>query len=155
MVQFMNETADAYAQIRGDAGHCKIKGNIYFFEMYGGTLVVAEVEGLPNAENAPNANFYGFHIHEGALCTGDEEDPFAQTKGHYNPENTVHPEHAGDFPPLLANEGLAWSAFYTDRFYPEEVIGRTVVIHGMADDFRTQSSGNSGSKIACGEIVSE
>lgn len=64
MVQFMNETADAYAQIRGDAGHCKIKGNIYFFEMYGGTLVVAEVEGLPNAENAPNANFYGFHIHE-------------------------------------------------------------------------------------------
>ena len=41
MVQFMNETADAYAQIRGDAGHCKIKGNIYFFEMYGGTLVVA------------------------------------------------------------------------------------------------------------------
>ena len=49
MVQFMNETADAYAQIRGDAGHSKIKGNIYFFEMYGGTLVVAEVEGLPNA----------------------------------------------------------------------------------------------------------
>lgn len=35
MVQFMNETADAYAQIRGDAGHSKIKGNIYFFEMYG------------------------------------------------------------------------------------------------------------------------
>ena len=104
MVQFMNETADAYAQIRGDAGHSKIKGNIYFFEMYGGTLVVAEVEGLPNAENAPNANFYGFPIHEGALCTGDEEDPFAQTKGHYNPENTVHPGHAGDFPPLLANE---------------------------------------------------
>ena len=33
MVQFMNETADAYAQIRGDAGHSKIKGNIYFFEM--------------------------------------------------------------------------------------------------------------------------
>ncbi len=27
----MNETADAYAQIRGDAGHSKIKGNIYFF----------------------------------------------------------------------------------------------------------------------------
>ena len=28
MVQFMNEAADAYAQIRGDAGHSKIKGNI-------------------------------------------------------------------------------------------------------------------------------
>ena len=61
----------------------------------------------------------------------------------------------GIFLHCLQMRGLAWSAFYTDRFYPEEVIGRTVVIHGMADDFRTQSSGNSGSKIACGEIVSE
>ena len=38
-------------------------------------------------------------------------------------------------------------------FYPEEVIGRTVVIHGMGDDFHSQPSGNSGVKIACGEIV--
>ena len=107
MIQFRNDTADAYAQIRGDAKHSEIHGNVYFFEMYGGTLVVAEVEGLPNTENAPNGNFYGFHIHEGAVCAGDDKDPFAQTKGHYNPGNTVHPKHAGDFPPLLANDGIA------------------------------------------------
>ncbi len=153
MIQFTNGTAEAYAQVRGDTGHCAIKGNIYFFEMYGGTLVVAEVKGLPNTKNAPNANFYGFHIHEGSICAGDMEDPFSQTKGHYNPGNTVHPGHAGDFPSLLANDGIAWSAFYTDRFYPEEVVGRTVVIHEMADDLHTQPSGDSGSKIACGEIV--
>lgn len=116
MVQFMNETADAYAQIRGDAGHSKIKGNIYFFEMYGGTLVVAEVEGLPNAENAPNANFYGFHIHEGALCTGDEEDPFAQTKGHYNPEIQYIQGMRGIFLHCLQMRGLHGAPFTQTGF---------------------------------------
>lgn len=155
MIQFTNGTADAYAQIQGDAAHSTVKGNIYFFEMYGGTLVVAEVKGLPNTKNASNSNFYGFHIHEGSACVGEKGDSFSQTKGHYNPEHTVHPGHAGDFPPLLANDGIAWSAFYTDRFYPEEIVGRTVVIHGMADDFHTQPSGDSGNKIACGEIVQQ
>ena len=42
--------------------------------------------------------------------------------------------------------------FYTNRFVPEEIIGHTVVIHDMADDFRTQPAGDSGSKIACAEI---
>ncbi|MBS7210849.1 MAG: superoxide dismutase family protein, partial [Lachnospiraceae bacterium] len=32
-------------------------------------------------------------------------------------------------------------------------IGRTVIIHDMADDFKTQPSGDAGKKIACGEIV--
>lgn len=44
-------------------------------------------------------------------------------------------------------------AVYTNRFYPEEVIGRTVIIHGGVDDFHTQPSGNSGEMIACGQIV--
>ncbi|BDZ83738.1 hypothetical protein Lac2_18720 [Claveliimonas bilis] len=34
-------------------------------------------------------------------------------------------------------------------------MGKTVVIHDMPDDFRTQPSGNSGEKIACGQIVAE
>ncbi|MFW5629422.1 MAG: superoxide dismutase family protein [Acetivibrio ethanolgignens] len=31
-------------------------------------------------------------------------------------------------------------------------MGKTVILHDMPDDFRTQPSGNSGEKIACGEI---
>lgn len=42
--------------------------------------------------------------------------------------------------------------FFTNRFSIEEIIGRTVVIHDMTDDFKTQPSGNSGKKIACGVI---
>ena len=40
----------------------------------------------------------------------------------------------------------------TDRFTVGEIIGKTVVIHMMPDDFRTQPSGDSGEKIACGVI---
>lgn len=59
----------------------------------------------------------------------------------------------GDLPPLLANRGgYAMMIFYTDRFRPREILGRTLVIHDMPDDFRTQPSGNSGMKIACGLI---
>lgn len=72
--------------------------------------------------------------------------------GHFNPSGMSHPFHAGDFPPLLSNQGYAWTAFFDRRFTLEEIIGKTVVIHAHADDFTSQPSGNSGNPIACGEI---
>ena len=63
-----------------------------------------------------------------------------------------HPRHAGDLPPVLSNDGTAWMEIYTGRFYPMDVVGRTIVLHEMPDDFKTQLSGDSGMKIACGEI---
>ena len=71
---------------------------------------------------------------------------------HYNPNQCAHPYHAGDLPPLFGSNGYAFEAFLTDRFTVSEVIGRTVIIHSKPDDFSTQPSGNSGEKIACGEI---
>lgn len=41
---------------------------------------------------------------------------------------------------------------FTGRFFVEDIIGRTVVIHSGPDDFYTQPSGNPGNKIACGVI---
>ena len=95
--------------------------------------------------------FHGFHIHEGT-CQGTKAESFAQADGHYNPTNAMHPQHAGDMPSLLANDGNAFLIFYTDRFHPEDVIGRAVIIHAHPDDMTTQPSGNSGAMIACGEI---
>ena len=40
-----------------------------------------------------------------------------------------------------------------DEIYPEDIIGKTVVIHEKRDDFKTQPSGDAGAMIACGEIV--
>ena len=85
--------------------------------------------------------------------TGNEDDPFADAKTHYNPKSCPHPYHAGDLPPLFSANGYAYSAVLTDRFTVDEIIGKTVVIHSSPDDFTTQPSGNAGRKIACGVIT--
>jgi len=153
MLENMNRKPDAYAKVMGSAEFSQVQGNVYFFGVHGGTIVVAEIYGLPVSENdPPSGNFHGFHIHEGADCTGTKAEPFKNAGGHLNPLKTDHPNHMGDLPPLMANEVMTWSAVYTERFYPEDVVGHTVIIHQMADDFHTQPSGNSGTMIACGEI---
>jgi Cu-Zn family superoxide dismutase len=97
-------------------------------------------------------NIFAFHIHDGKSCTGNDTDPFANAKSHYNPHECSHPQHAGDLPPLFGNDGYAWSAILTNRFSIDEIIGNTIIIHSKPDDFTTQPSGNSGEKIACGVI---
>lgn len=153
MEEFIREMPAARAKLKGAPGLEDIRGNVYFYSTYGGTVVVAEVYGIPEKTEQASGGFLGFHIHEGISCTGNAQDAFAGAKGHYNPGKKEHPEHAGDLPSLLVKGGIAWMAVYTGRFYPEEVIGRTVIVHDMPDDFRSQPSGGSGAKIACGEIV--
>ena len=119
-------------------------------------FAVAKITGSADIENLPKQNVcgsvFGFHIHEGNCCCGNEQDPFAGTKGHYNPNGCPHPYHAGDLPPLFANDGEAWMAVLTNRFTLNDILSRTVVVHDKPDDFTTQPSGNSGRKIACGII---
>lgn len=114
--------------------------------------MAAEACGLPEtAERCGNAVF-GFHIHSGGRCSGDHTDPFADALAHYNPEDCPHPAHAGDLPPLFSNHGNAFQLFLTDRFTVREIIGKTIIIHARPDDFTSQPGGNSGERIACGEI---
>lgn len=150
--KIQTEKPEAYALIYGKTRTDCICGNVLFYPLWGGTLVAAEIAGLPVKEDTCGGSFLGFHIHEGSICGGTAEDPFADAGGHFNPGKCGHPFHVGDLPPLMENHGYALSVFYTDRFIPEEVVGHTVIIHVMADDFRTQPSGDSGMKIACGEI---
>ncbi len=86
------------------------------------------------------------------MCSGDSNDQFSGAMAHYNPCDCKHPHHAGDMPPLFENDGYAFNVFLTDRFEINEIIGRTVIIHSNPDDFTTQPSGDSGTKIACGVI---
>ena len=80
-------------------------------------------------------------------------EPFPMSGTHYNPHNCPHPYHAGDMPPLFGTNGYAFLSFITSRFKVNEIIGKTVIIHSSPDDFTTQPSGNSGTKIACGVII--
>lgn len=129
--------AAAVACIRGGGG---IHGKVSFLPRGRGTLVVADISGLPETET----NFFALHIHTDGDCPG--------SSGHFDPRNVPHPRHAGDLPPLLSCGGKAWLAVMTQRFSVEDVVGRSVVIHCGPDDFKTQPSGDPGERIACGRI---
>ncbi len=139
----------AMTWVRGNAAHPQISGLVKFYDApYGGTLVEAEIFGLPNVSPPGEPVFFGFHIHQ----HGDCSDNFQHAGSHYNPTNMMHPQHAGDLPPLLGNQGYAWTAFFDRRFRIADIIGRSVIIHSQRDDFTTQPAGDSGMMIACGVI---
>lgn len=126
-----------------------LSGLVKFYDTpYGGTLVEAEVFGLPNISIPGSTDFYAMHIHE----FGDCSQNFTKTGDHDNPTGQPHPDHRGDLLPLLGNQGYAWLAFYDKRFQVADIIGHSVIIHEHQDDFTTQPSGDSGRKIGCGVI---
>ena len=136
---------DAVAIIRGSELYPNLRGQVRFYKRISYVLVHAAIQGLP----ATDTGFFGFHIHAGSNCTGPD---FADTGSHYNPNNAAHPFHAGDLPPLIYCNGNAYMSVAINRFNIADIFGRTVVIHSMPDDFRTQPAGNAGTKIACGII---
>lgn len=127
-----------------------VTGEVRFSQTDRGVLVSAEVFDLPHSGKPCEGGIFAFHIHDGHCSAGS---PFLHSLGHYNPENCPHPYHAGDLPPLFASrDGHAFLSLLTDRFLLRDVLGKIVIIHGGVDDFTTQPAGNSGIKIACGEI---
>ncbi len=143
---YNNRCFNAFADIRGGEDNPEISGKVFFFQKCSGVMVVVDISGLP--ENS-TGNFFAFHIHDGTSCTGKD---FSDTGTHFNPDDDMHPFHAGDLPPLLSNDGKAYCEVLTNRFRVKDIIGKTVVVHDMADDFRTQPAGAAGKKIACGVV---
>ncbi len=149
----------ACAQILGGPLAPRLTGLVYFTAVPGGTWVAVEVCGLPPYQPAQNCDQpigpHGFHIHENCNCeVGDVNDPFMGAGEHWNPTNQPHGNHVGDFPVLFSNNGYARMAFFTNKFKPCQVVGRSLIIHQNPDDYRTQPAGNSGKRLACGIIVS-
>ncbi len=144
----------AFAKIKGSSVYPLIYGIVYFYKTRAGVLVSMQLQGLPTSDDVCQKPIFAVHIHSGSSCTGNDTDPFADALTHYNPADCAHPYHAGDMPPIFGANGLGFSAFLTNRFSADEIIGKTVIIHSNPDDFTTQPSGNSGVKIACGVIES-
>lgn len=151
LIEALRKKPNAQACVTGSEKYPSLKGQVRFYRVCGGVLVRAEITGLPRGESGKSPIF-AFHIHEGGQCAGNDRDPFADVKGHYNPTDLPHPYHAGDLPPLFGVNGTAFSVFLTDRFTVCEILNRAVIIHAMPDDLTTQPSGNAGEKIACGII---
>ena len=111
-------------------------------------LVTAQVSGLKPLKS------FGFHVHEFGAC-GKKG---LQAGGHFNPYGARHggphssKKHLGDMGNLKSDKkGLA---FYSTELKAsiEDFFGRSVLVHAKADDFKTQPSGASGARIACGVI---
>lgn len=143
---------EALARIRGSQSYPALSGTALFYPFWDGTLVFVYLTGLPASKEICEAKLCAFHIHEGESCSGTLENPFSDAGSHFNPDNCPHPQHAGDLPLLLSNHGTAFQILYTDRFTPQQVLGKTAIVHLNADDYHTQPSGNAGIMIACGEI---
>lgn len=149
---FKNVFNSAKAVIKGGKKHQQISGTVTFKETKSGVLITAKIKNLPQSNNNCKGRFFGFHIHEGTSCTGNSNDEFANAKMHLNPTNCEHPFHIGDLPPLIENNGYAYMTVLINKFKIEDILGKVVIIHDLPDDFTTQPSGNSGTKIACGKI---
>ena len=143
---------DAVAYIKGSSEYPDITGKVGFKSGSGGTWVDVNVDGLPKYQEAtgekPQIGPHGFHIHE-KPC-GD--DDFSEAGPHYDVGGNQHGNHTGDMPSLFSNGGKARMLFFTDKFTPNMIAGRSVVIHLSPDDYMTQPSGESGERIACGTI---
>ena len=78
MVEKLNGMPEAAARISGTEEYPDIQGMVYLFEVYGGTVVMAEIYGLPDEEWKDVGKFFGFHVHEGGRCAGERE-PLGET----------------------------------------------------------------------------
>jgi superoxide dismutase, Cu-Zn family len=153
------ESAPRAEELRANAHLQPTKGNKAFgeatFEQVGDKVrVIVFAQGLRPGQG------HGFHIHEVGDCSAPDAE---SAKGHFDPLKKPHgdpksPErHAGDLPMLVANkEGRARLEVDMDiitlRPGPANIIGRSLIIHADPDDFKTQPTGNSGARIACGVI---
>jgi|SRR5208283_1573919 len=130
----------------------KVRGVVSFTKDGKGVRIIANIEGL-----SPGP--HGFHIHEFGNCTSPDAN---SAGGHFNPADMPHAgpksekRHVGDLGNLEADKnGLArleWTDNIISLEGPESVIGRSVIVHAQADDFKTQPTGGSGARVACGVI---
>ncbi len=152
----MLEYYHAIARLKGSNLYPNLTGTVKFLKVTDGSWVETEIFGLPDFAEAdgknPQVGPFAFHIHEYDTC-GEAygDNTFMAAGGHWNPDGDPHGDHPGDFPVLFSNGGTAKMLFFTNRFYPEDVVGKSVVIHQSPDDYKTQPA-MGGIRIACGSI---
>jgi len=147
-----------YSNPAAEAKLLPTKGNtasgVVSFVHQGDRIIVnATVAGL-----TPGA--HGFHIHDKGDCSAPDATSAA---GHFNPSGHPHghpqfgPHHAGDMDMLEAdasgNARLSMELRAVAFDGEKGIVGRGVIIHASPDDFKTQPTGNSGARVACGVIL--
>lgn len=122
----------------------------------GPTITVAgRLSGLPPGEHA-------IHLHTAGRC---DRPKFEAAGNHWNPTNSQHgtdnPKgpHLGDLPNFTVGQNRSGAIDATTpggTLRGENALldsdGAAVVVHAKPDDYKSQPSGNSGDRIACGVV---
>lgn len=133
----------------------RVVGRAIVVQETGNARVRIEAEGLA-------AGTYAAHIHRTGLCEGPA---FDSAGPHWNPAGRQHGfnnpagSHAGDLPNLVVGADGRGTLNFTVRSATLrgetgilDADGASVMIHARPDDYRTDPSGNSGARIACGVL---
>lgn len=138
-------------------GQGAMLGTVVLTETAAGVRVAGQLKNLP-------VGTHGLHFHQVGKCdppdfksAGDHFNPLHKQHGDLNPQGP----HAGDLENVTvgANGNLSLEVVaknLTLRAGPNSLIqpgGASLVIHAKADDRKTDPSGNSGDRIACGMIT--
>ncbi|MFD1952246.1 superoxide dismutase family protein [Sphingomonas arantia] len=106
----------------------------------------------------------GIHFHTTGRCDAPD---FTTAGGHWNPTSMKHGKdsgvgpHSGDLPNIEIGadgtgrvEATVPGAMLTGGTSPlMDADGAALIIHAAADDYRTDPSGNSGARLACGVVT--
>lgn len=130
----------------------KVRGVIRFHQKGNSVHITGELTGLTPGE-------HGFHVHEFGDMTSKDG---MSTGGHFNPTKKNHgspkseDRHVGDLGNITAGDDGKAKIDMTDTVIrlsgPSSIVGRAVIIHHDADDFKTQPTGHAGGRIAGGVI---
>ena len=144
------EVTKAAAQLEPKSGS-QVTGTVTFTKVGDEIQVVADIQNLKPGK-------HGFHIHEKADCSAADA---ASAGAHFNPTQKHHggpmtaEHHTGDLGNLEADASgkahLDWKGKLS-LSGTDSIIGKSVVVHEKEDDLKTDPSGNSGARIACGAI---
>jgi Cu-Zn family superoxide dismutase len=154
-IPFISTDPAAVAQLRDASG--RPVGTAVLLQTNGSVRLVLDVTGLPPGDK-------GVHIHAVGRC---EPPAFESSGEHFNPTKAQHGSanprgpHAGDLPNLTVDaRGQGHLEATLRRVSLEkgstslfDADGSSIVIHADRDDLRTDPSGGSGARIACGVIV--
>ena len=128
-------------------------GTLTLMDRDGGVHISGELTGVPNGE-------HGFHIHETGTC--DAAIQFESAGAHFEPAGKKHgtenPEgpHAGDLMNVTADDDGKVTVDLSNANVTLDALldadGAALVLHADPDDYKTDPSGNSGDRFACGVI---
>jgi Cu-Zn family superoxide dismutase len=145
------EVTKATATLESKSGS-QVTGTATFTKVGDDVQVVADIQGLKPGK-------HGFHIHEKGDCSAPDA---ASAGAHFNPTMKHHggpdnlDHHSGDLGNIETDASgkthLDWKGKLS-LSGKDSIIGKSVVVHEKEDDLKTDPSGNSGARVACGAIL--